>query len=82
MIWYWHGPRFFLGISSFLLRVCVSPNSALSLPDGKVAMVVTKAPSEPWSVVEKTLTAMKAQRFPRSFDVWLADEDPSEEIFQ
>jgi len=47
-----------------------------------VAMIVTKAPSEPWSVIEKTLTAMKAQRFPRSFDVWLADEDPSEESFQ
>lgn len=66
----------------FFMARMHQPDPALPLPDGRVAMVVTKAPSEPWSVVEKTLTAMKAQRFPRSFDVWLADEDPSEEVFQ
>lgn len=44
---------------------------------GRVAMVVTKAPSEPFSVVRRTLMAMLAQDYPRHFDVWLADEDPS-----
>ena len=46
-------------------------------PAGRVAMVVTKAPSEPWSVVRETLGAMLAQEHPH--DTWLADEDPAYE---
>src|SRR5688572_5768502 len=38
----------------------------------KVAMVTTRAPSEPYSVVKPTLLAMKKQQFPH--DTWLADE--------
>ncbi|QCM12106.1 glycosyltransferase [Agrobacterium tumefaciens] len=45
------------------------------LPKGRVAMVVTKAPSEPFAVVRKTLLAMLEQKG-LEFDVWLADEDP------
>lgn len=48
------------------------------LPVGRVAMVVTKAPSEPFAVVRATLQAMLDQTGVE-FDVWLADEDPSEE---
>ncbi|HLI50592.1 MAG TPA: glycosyltransferase, partial [Thermomicrobiaceae bacterium] len=55
------------------------PNPELPVPAGRVAMVVTKAPSEPWPIVRETLEAMLAQRFPHPYDVWLADEDPSEE---
>lgn len=52
------------------------PNPAIPVPSGlRVAMVVTKAPSEPFEVVEKTLRAMLAQTYPH--DTWLADEDPS-----
>lgn len=52
------------------------PNGELRLPAGsRVAMVVTKAPSEPFAVVERTLRAMLAQPVPH--DTWLADEDPS-----
>ncbi len=43
----------------------------------RVAMVTTKTPSEPWSVVRRTLRAMLAQDYPH--DTWLADEDPSPE---
>lgn len=43
----------------------------------RVAMIVTKTPSEPFEVVEKTLLAMLAQDYPH--DTWLADEDPSPE---
>ncbi|MGO4910596.1 glycosyltransferase family 2 protein [Pseudorhodobacter sp. W20_MBD10_FR17] len=43
-------------------------------PLGPIAMVVTKAPSEPFSVVHKTLLAMLDQDTPH--DTWLADEDP------
>jgi cellulose synthase (UDP-forming) len=54
------------------------PNGRLRLPAGsRVAMVVTKAPSEPFSVVATTLKAMLAQDVPH--DTWLADEDPSPE---
>lgn len=37
-------------------------------------MVVTKAPSEPWSVVKKTLKAILLQT--PAHDTWLADENP------
>jgi cellulose synthase/poly-beta-1,6-N-acetylglucosamine synthase-like glycosyltransferase len=50
------------------------PNPALELPRLRVAMVVTKAPSEPWEVVRGTLRAMLRQRMPYAYDVWLADE--------
>lgn len=54
------------------------PNRRTPIPiDWKVAMVVTKAPSEPWSVVQTTLEAMLAQPYPH--DTWLADEDPQPE---
>uniref|UniRef100_Q6W2D5 Cellulose synthase catalytic subunit [UDP-forming] n=2 Tax=Sinorhizobium fredii (strain NBRC 101917 / NGR234) TaxID=394 RepID=Q6W2D5_SINFN len=52
------------------------PNGPLRLPaESRVAMVVTKAPSEPFAVVAETLEAMLAQYVPH--DTWLADEDPS-----
>ncbi len=43
----------------------------------RVAMVVTKAPSEPFSIVRTTLEAMLAQGLPH--DTWLADEAPTPE---
>jgi cellulose synthase (UDP-forming) len=70
-------PLYFIVIFAFS-RV---PNKKLPPPPGcKVAMVVTKAPSEPFAVVRETLEAMLKQRFPN--DVWLADEDPSEETLR
>ncbi|MBB5701205.1 cellulose synthase/poly-beta-1,6-N-acetylglucosamine synthase-like glycosyltransferase [Ochrobactrum daejeonense] len=52
------------------------PTGPLRIPAGsRVAMVVTKAPSEPFEVVAETLCAMLAQNVPH--DTWLADEDPS-----
>ncbi|GLS39407.1 N-acetylglucosaminyltransferase [Mesorhizobium tianshanense] len=52
------------------------PSGPLRLPAGsRVAMVVTKAPSEPFSIVAVTLKAMLLQDVPH--DTWLADEDPS-----
>jgi len=40
----------------------------------RIAMIVTKTPSEPFSMVKTTLEAMLAQDVPH--DTWLADEDP------
>ncbi len=55
------------------------PNPELAIPDNwRVAMVVTRAPSEPFSVVKKTLSAMLDQGI--SHDTWLADEDPTSEV--
>ncbi|PRD41302.1 N-acetylglucosaminyltransferase [Phyllobacterium phragmitis] len=59
----------------------LKPNGPLRLPVGsRVAMVVTKAPSEPFPVVAETLKAMLAQNVPH--DTWLADEDPSPETLE
>ena len=48
-----------------------------ALTNLRVAMVVTKAPSEPFAVIARTLEAMLAQDYPH--DTWLADEDPMPE---
>ncbi len=54
-------------------------NPRIAAPRLRVAMVVTKAPSEPWDVVRKTICAMQWQSYPHPYDVWLCDEAPSEE---
>jgi len=53
---------------------------ALELPRLRVAMIVTKAPSEPWEVVRRTLRAMLRQQMPYPYDVWLADEAPTGDV--
>lgn len=53
-------------------------NPILPLPNLRVAMIITKAPSEPWGLVQKTVSAALSQIYPKSYDVWLADEDPDE----
>jgi cellulose synthase/poly-beta-1,6-N-acetylglucosamine synthase-like glycosyltransferase len=63
----------------YFLRRIKKPNPDLPIPDNwRVAMVVTRAPSEPFALVKQMLLAMKAQDVPH--DTWLADEDPSQEI--
>ena len=64
----------------FVLSAARVPNPQIPPPPGaRVAMVVTKAPSEPFPVVRTTLEAMLTQNYPGAYDVWLADEDPSSE---
>ena len=41
----------------------------------RVAMIVTKTPSEPFAVLRRTLEAMLAQDYPH--DTWIADEAPT-----
>lgn len=57
-------------------------NPALPVPDLRVAFAVTKAPSEPWGTARTTLEAMLDQDYPYAYDVWLCDEDPSEETLR
>lgn len=71
-------PAYFMLI--FYRARIVKAGSAPRLP-GRIALVATKAPSEPLSVVQKTLTAMLGQ-VDYDFDVWLADEDPTEETVE
>ncbi|MEV7793318.1 glycosyltransferase [Streptomyces sp. NPDC087512] len=52
---------------------------ALPVPALPVAFAVTRAPSEPWPTVRRTLEAMLAQDFPHPYDVWLCEERPTEE---
>lgn len=64
------------GYFVFIVSRARVPNPAMAVPAGlRVAMVVTKAPSEPFAVVRKTLLAMLEQTY--LHDTWLADEDPS-----
>jgi cellulose synthase (UDP-forming) len=63
----------------FLLRMR-RPAPALEVPDLRTAIIVTKAPSEPWPVVRTTLEAMLRQNFPHAYDVWLADEQLTDEV--
>ncbi|MDH6463975.1 cellulose synthase (UDP-forming) [Micromonospora sp. A200] len=71
-------PGYFLLAVSRLRQV----NPALGVSRLRVAFVVTHVPSEPWSMAHRTLTAMLAQRFPYPYDVWLCDEDPSEQALR
>jgi cellulose synthase (UDP-forming) len=69
-------PLFFVGAANRLRRV----RPDLPVPPLATAFVVTKAPSEPWPVVHATLTAMLDQDYPHPYDVWLCDEQPTQEI--
>ncbi len=62
----------------FVLRMR-RPNPALEVPELRAAIIVTKAPSEPWELVRTTLQAMLDQDFPYPYDVWLADERLTDE---
>ena len=58
-----------------IFRRAAVPAGGLPDPsETRVAMIVTKTPSEPFSVVKRTLEAMLSQTYPH--DTWLADEDP------
>lgn len=69
---------YFLFFGCRMLR----PNPSLPIPQLRVAIVVTKAPSEPWAVLERTLTAMLDQDFPYPYDTWLADEQPTDDVLR
>ena len=51
-----------------------TPSTKGAVPCFRVAMIVTRAPSEPFEVVKGTLIAMMNQDYLYSYDVWLADE--------
>ncbi|MDR0780161.1 MAG: glycosyltransferase [Pseudomonadales bacterium] len=73
LAWLMFLAAYFIGVFWGARRI----TGPLVLPAGsRVAMVVTKAPSEPFEVVAVTLKAMLAQDVPH--DTWLADEAPSE----
>jgi len=64
----------------FLCRM-KKPNPELEIPSSwRIAMVTTRAPSEPFAQVQQTLLAMKEQA--PAHDTWLADEDPTPEMLE
>ena len=72
LVWLTFVPLYFI---SLFIRAKIT-SSTVEPPQGlRVAMVVTKAPSEPFWVVRRTLEAMLAQDYPHH--TWLADEDPA-----
>ncbi|SHI69872.1 cellulose synthase (UDP-forming) [Shimia gijangensis] len=75
LIWAWSMQLFFVQV--FLnAHVSAAPDPVPG--QFRVAMIVTKAPSEPFDVARRTLEAMLAQTYPH--DTWLADEDPTPEV--
>jgi cellulose synthase/poly-beta-1,6-N-acetylglucosamine synthase-like glycosyltransferase len=68
-------PAYFFVAALRLRRV----DPTLAIPLLPVAFAVTRAPSEPWATVRRTLQAMLAQDFPHPYDVWLCEEVPTEE---
>lgn len=71
-------PAYFI----FIFAFAKIPSEDLAIPaDLRLAMVVTKAPSEPLSVVQKTLLGALNQQDVKH-DVWLADEAPTPETLQ
>jgi cellulose synthase (UDP-forming) len=58
------------------------PNPSLPIPRLRTAIIVTKAPSEPWVMLTETLDGMLRQDYPYPYDVWLADESPSAETLR
>jgi cellulose synthase/poly-beta-1,6-N-acetylglucosamine synthase-like glycosyltransferase len=67
-------PLYFLAV---VLRAVKPSGCYVARASARIAMVVTKAPSEPFAVVMQTLEAMLSQTV--RHDTWLADEDPSPE---
>jgi len=51
----------------------------IKIPQYRVAMITTKVPSEPFEIVKKNLLAMLKQNYPYKYDVWLADEQVTQE---
>ena len=75
ILWFTALPTYFLFFLTRMKRTVPD----LPLPPGwRVAMVVTRSPSEPFSLVRGTLEAMLSQQYPH--DTWLADEQPDAEI--
>jgi cellulose synthase (UDP-forming) len=69
------------GYFYYFLRRLKTVNFSLEPdPAWRHAMVVTKAPAEPWEVAKQTLLACLAQDI--RHDTWLADEDPTEETLE
>jgi cellulose synthase (UDP-forming) len=75
LAWVFLTPLYFLFFTSRMTR----PDPRVPVPNLRTAIIVTKAPSEPWPVVRTTLEAMLAQDYPAPYDVWLADERPEPE---
>jgi cellulose synthase (UDP-forming) len=70
-------PAYFFFFASRMKK----PDPEMKIPQGaRVAMVVTKAPSEPFKIVKRTLEGMLNQNYPH--DTWLADEDPQPEVIK
>lgn len=67
-------PGYFLALAYWAKR----PAPSLDVPRLRVAIVVTKAPSEPWATVRSTLEAALRQDLEYEYSVWLADESPDE----
>ena len=77
IVWTLIVPGYFL---FFVARMRRTSPTVMIPSHWRVAMVTTRAPSEPFDVVMRTLEAMLEQRYPH--ETWLADEQPTPEILE
>ena len=75
LLWVTLIPVYFIVLFS---RAQIPSRRARPFAANRIAMVVTKAPSEPFAIVRKTLEGALAQQG-YVHDTWLADEDPDAE---
>lgn len=73
-VW-WLDGRHNIGTPAFITTSAIL--GWINLMPAYVLLVLSKAPSEPFTVVRTTLEAMLHQDYPDPYDVWLADEDPA-----
>lgn len=71
-------PLLLFGYSFFFLIKMRKSNVQKPIPHNlRAAMIVTKAPCEPLTLIQETLTSALKQKYPH--DTWIADEDPTPE---
>jgi cellulose synthase/poly-beta-1,6-N-acetylglucosamine synthase-like glycosyltransferase len=75
LVWLYFLQAWFL---YFFLRACRPRSRSNVVGPYRVAMIVTKTPSEQFMLLQVTLRAMLAQDL--AHDTWLADEDPDPEV--
>jgi cellulose synthase (UDP-forming) len=60
-----------------LIIKTIKINPKATIPNLRVAMIVTKVASESFEVLKETLLGMIHQKYPYNYDIWLANEEVS-----
>ena len=70
----------FLWAYILLMAILQTENLNNNVAVGRIAMITTKTPGEPIGLLQGTLRSLLSQDYGGVYDVWLADEDPKDEM--